>query len=168
MTTSSSMSEEAAVDGGASFSAFMSEIEAQLGRIASETSKAPATLYEHTVAFGSAIDWSEHWIRCLLAFHVLCLCVSILFRKNMDVQTVLFVILSALVYFAERINSYCSVNWRLFSKQNYFDKAGVFAGIVFSAPLLCICFIQLVSGESSSSTPTSNHTTLIALTHLRR
>lgn len=46
---------------------------------------------------------------------------------------------------SETINNYGMIYWKYFSKQNYFDKHGVFIGILFSAPLLIIGFIQLVS-----------------------
>ena len=45
---------------------------------------------------------------------------------------------------AERINLYAKTNWELFSKQNYFDKSGVFVSIMLSIPMLTLAMIVLV------------------------
>ena len=63
----------------------------------------------------------------------------------MDVQTVIFLLAVSLVAMAEKINSYCAANWKVFATQNYFDRHGVFAGIVFCTPLLLLLLFQLVS-----------------------
>mmetsp|Transcript_40516 Transcript_40516/g.41345 ORF Transcript_40516/g.41345 Transcript_40516/m.41345 type:complete len:175 (-) Transcript_40516:138-662(-) len=128
-----------------SFPQFMGGIEENLTKLVKENAKVPQDMFEHWQAFSSAIDWNENWIRGLLAFHVICFIVAVGFRRNIHVQTFLFLFISALVFLSERINSYCAQNWRLFSKQNYFDKKGIFSGIFFSGPLLAICFFQLVS-----------------------
>lgn len=98
-------------------------------------------------AFTSAIDWNEDWIRYLLAFHVILLVLTILFRKNVNFQTGIFFLITVLVSMSEYINAYCSEHWREFSSQDYFDKHGVFAGSVFAAPLLGIALFQLVSSQ---------------------
>ena len=43
-----------------------------------------------------------------------------------------------LYIFAESFNSYGAKNWQAFSTQNYFDKNGVFASVIFSSPLLIL------------------------------
>ena len=55
------------------------------------------------------------------------------------------VLLDLLVGFSEKINGYCAVHWRSFSKQNYFDEHGTFASALFSGPLLLIGFAQLIN-----------------------
>ena len=90
------------------------------------------------------LDWTESWIRGILAFHVFVLVIVLLFRKNPNVQCVIFLLLCAIIRGAEYLNSYCANHWTEFSRQNYFDKQGVFAGTVFAGPLLAIAFIQLV------------------------
>jgi hypothetical protein len=108
-----------------------------------------------SVAFSSAVDWSERWIQCLLGFHIILFLAVIISRKNADLQTFLFLFIAVLVFLSETINSYCAIHWKEFSKQNYFDNQGVFIGILFAAPLLSICLFQLVSCLlfSSSSPP---------------
>lgn len=127
-----------------SFAAFMSGIEEHVTKLVRDSIRAPATLYEHLCAFAAAIDWTESWIRGLLFFHIVSLLIVVVFRKNTDVQSIAFMLFCGLVFVSERLNSYCHANWRLFAKQDYFDKAGVFAGVVFSGPLLLICLLQLV------------------------
>ena len=48
------------------------------------------------------------------------------------------------MYSAERSNSLLSQHWQRFSKQNYFDKHGVFFCALVSTPLLLDMFIILV------------------------
>eukprot|EP01041_Mallomonas_annulata_P005430 gene5430-10885_t len=127
------------------FPEFMGGIEETLTRLVKESSKMPTDMSEHWQAFSAAIDWKEPWIRGLLMFHIICISVTLLFRKHYEVQAILFLFLTALVFLSESINSYCSEHWRLFSNQNYFDQHGVFSGIMFSGPLLLICFFQLIN-----------------------
>ena len=127
------------------FSEFMGSVEAQLTKLVAESSRAPSTLVEHAKAFSAAVDWSESWIRCLLAFHAACLLTALLFRKHLRVQSLLFLIISLLVFLSEHVNTLCQQNWKSFAKQDYFDKQGVFAGIMYSGPLLFVSFVQLVN-----------------------
>ncbi|XP_039275216.1 transmembrane protein 18-like, partial [Nilaparvata lugens] len=48
-----------------------------------------------------------------------------------------------LVYFSENINELAANNWRIFSKQQYFDSKGLFISIVFSVPILLNCMIMI-------------------------
>lgn len=50
-----------------------------------------------------------------------------------------------MVYFSESINEYAAVNWRIFSKQQYFDDKGLFISLVFSVPILLNCMLMVVS-----------------------
>lgn len=50
----------------------------------------------------------------------------------------------AVVYNAERLNALAARHWRSFSRQNYFDKQGIFTSALLSGPLLVIMFAQLV------------------------
>jgi hypothetical protein len=127
------------------FGDFMANIEESMKHLMRETAKAPETALEHWQAFSSAVDWSESWIRSLVAFHLVMFALVILTRKNETAQTVLFSVVCLLTFMSERLNMYCAANWMQFSKQNYFDQHGVFAGIMYSGPLLVCGLILLVS-----------------------
>ena len=127
-----------------SFGGFMADLEQHFPRLVRESYKAPSTFLEHVEAFSAAVDWTETWIRCLVGLHLLCLVLAIGLRRNLDLQTGLFIVICGLVYFAESINGYCHQHWRSFARQNYFDRAGIFAGVMFSGPLLTVLLIQVV------------------------
>ena len=95
-------------------------------------------------AFSSAIDWSESWILMLLAFHCILFIAVILTRNIFQIQGAIFLCVCILVYLSENMNAYASSNYKQFSTQNYFDSQGVFAGVMFAGPLLCLALLQLV------------------------
>jgi transmembrane protein 18 len=128
-----------------SFGDFMSEIEAHMLKFVRESYKTPTNLHEHFQAFITAVNWNEKFIIGLICMHVLFFTFFLLFRKNSDVQFVIFMIIGLLIYFSERLNSYGNEHWREFASQNYFDRSGVFASMCFSGPLLGIATLQLVS-----------------------
>ena len=68
-----------------------------------------------------------------------------------SIQIALFLFIAAAVRAAETINAYASVHWREFATQNYFDRRGVFASVVFCAPLLIVAFGQLMAALHSCS-----------------
>lgn len=121
------------------------DIEAQLLNLIEHTQHVPATLYHHWMAFVYAVDWSEPWLIGLLTFYAFLVITIIVCRDNMTVQTVIYVLLGVMVYLSERFNSYLSVHWNDFARQNYFDVNGVFTTTVFCFPLLLILVFQLVS-----------------------
>lgn len=133
---------------GGDFGDFMKSIEESMVHMMKESSNAPQTAMDQWNAFSSAVDWSENWIRGLLAFHVVLLCLVVATRQNLDLQTFFFAVVCVLVFCSERLNGYCAQNWSQFSKQNYFDTHGVFAGIMYSGPLLLIGLFQLVRVHS--------------------
>jgi len=95
--------------------------------------------------FYAAVDWSEPWLRALLAGHVALFVVIVLTRRNESVQIVLFGACAGVVFAAERINAFAAERWESFSGQNYFDAKGRFASVVLAAPLLLAACLVLVN-----------------------
>ena len=123
----------------------MGQLQSDLTKMVKESYKAPATFWEHMEAFRAAIDWEERWIQGLVGFHILLFVLFLLFRNNIDFQTAQFLLICVLVGFSERLNGFCALHWRSFSRQNYFDEHGTFASTLFSGPLLLIGFAQLIN-----------------------
>ncbi|KAI7794563.1 transmembrane protein 18 [Triplophysa rosa] len=86
--------------------------------------------------FLQSVDWSESWLIGLLAFHVICFAVTILCRKYYRLQICQFLVMVAMVYSAEYLNELAAMNWRFFSRFQYFDSKGMFISLVYSIPLL--------------------------------
>ncbi len=128
-----------------SFDDFVKTITSHYEKLIHETTKAPQGAREAFQAFTSAINWKEHWIRSLLLFHILYFIFFVNTRKNIDIQTGQFLLTCLLVMFSERLNDFGHNNWKEFSKQNYFDKRGVFMGVLYSGPLLLTGFCQLIN-----------------------
>lgn len=135
--------EEELGDAVSQFGTFMHNIESKLHTMMEKSYRAPADAREHFQAFAAAINWNQTWIRCLLGFHVLNFIFFIVTRNNADVQAAQFVFICLVVMFSERINTYCSLNYKDFSDQNYFDSRGAFIGLMFSGPMLLVCMFQL-------------------------
>jgi hypothetical protein len=107
----------------------------------------PQNAMEHFLAFRSAIKWSEKFILGLVAFQVviffLCLHFS---RKDRGLapRVTLLVIIFIVVRSAEWLNAQGEEHWELFATQDYFDKRGIFVGIMLSGPLLLDSLMMLL------------------------
>lgn len=135
---------EEVVEGAETFDDFFQAIESQMMDYVKKSYKVPETSWDQFQAFLAAVNWNEKLIVGLVCFHLTLFLIFILFRRNLDVQMVLFLLISALVYFSENVNRWGSAHWRDFATQNYFDKSGVFMGIFYAAPMLLIATAQLV------------------------
>ena len=102
---------------------------------------------ENIQAFSAAITWDEPFIKCILGFHVLVILTTYatIKRGDMYIQLGLMIFLGVIVRFAEKMNQIGNSRWRDFATQNYFDKNGIFMGIMICAPLLMVCFVMLAS-----------------------
>ncbi|XP_012671187.1 transmembrane protein 18 [Clupea harengus] len=86
--------------------------------------------------FLQTIQWSETWLIGLLAFHVFCFVATLFTCKHYRLQICLFLMMVGMVASAEYLNELAAMNWRLFSKFQYFDSKGMFISLVYSVPLL--------------------------------
>lgn len=107
----------------------------------------PENPMEHFHAFRSAINWSEKFIIGLICFQIvmflLCLFVS---RKDRGLapRVCLLVFIGVVVRSAEWLNAQGVQHWESFATQDYFDKRGIFIGIMLCAPLLLDSLMMLL------------------------
>ncbi|KAK4879711.1 hypothetical protein RN001_007857 [Aquatica leii] len=92
-----------------------------------------------------SIDWRDPWLIALCIFHLSVTMMAISTRNYGNFQAILFFILILLVYFSENINQLASTNWKIFSRQQYFDSRGLFISVVFSVPILLNCMLMVGS-----------------------
>jgi hypothetical protein len=105
---------------------------------------AQRSFYDDFMGFYHAVDWTETWLRCLIGFHAALVVLVFVARAHFEIQCALFCLICSLVFLCEHLNSLGSKHWRDFANQDYFDRNGIFMGVVFAAPLLLTGFFQLL------------------------
>lgn len=131
-------------DGNAtSFGDMLEGIETDILDLAKQSAHAPETFRDHLEAFSAAVNWREPWIRGLLFGHAVLWVLFLTTRSRTNTQIALFLFAAALVAVAEPLNTFCRKRWRSFATQNYFDEAGVFAGVLYCAPLLALLLVMM-------------------------
>ncbi|KAJ7378926.1 Transmembrane protein 18 [Desmophyllum pertusum] len=92
--------------------------------------------------FVKAVDWSEHWLIGLIAFHTATFLCVLSTRKYTNFQVVLFLLLLGLAFASEQFNILGAKYWSTFAREQYFDSSGLFITVVYSGPILLNCFIM--------------------------
>ena len=107
----------------------------------------PQTAKEHIQAFTAAITWKEPFIQLLLAFHVFIIITAMTLSRRGGVYTRMgfMIFLGVIIRLAEYLNIMGNSRWNEFATQNYFDRSGIFMGIMLCAPLLLVCLFMLIS-----------------------
>ncbi|XP_065200300.1 transmembrane protein 18 [Planococcus citri] len=96
-------------------------------------------------AFLQNVDWYDPWLVILILFHISITVITFATRNRNNFQVILFLFLLLLVYCSENINKVASDNWRLFSRQQYFDSNGFFISLVFCIPILLNCMLMVAN-----------------------
>ncbi|KAF9949504.1 hypothetical protein BGZ72_008743 [Mortierella alpina] len=107
----------------------------------------PSTLMEYAQAawidfktassgFISSVEWQQTWIQMILLLHVTLFIIIIVLRNRPNPLAAMLFCTILLAALSEPLNGIGSRHWQLFSDDNYFDKHGVFTGVVWAMPLL--------------------------------
>jgi hypothetical protein len=107
----------------------------------------PQTPKEHIQAFTAAITWNEPFIKFLIGFHAVIIVSAIALNRAGGVYSRMgfMIFVGIIIRIAEILNTIGARRWREFSTQNYFDRSGIFMGVMVCAPLLMVCLGMLVS-----------------------
>jgi transmembrane protein 18 len=104
------------------------------------------TFTENALGFYHAVNWKEDWwIYVIFAMHVLLLCLVVASRKaEVQLQGMVFLLIVSLTAGASTLNALAHKNYHLFSTQDYFDRRGTFASVIWTGPLILILLLQLI------------------------
>ncbi|CAN6346722.1 unnamed protein product [Urochloa humidicola] len=129
----------------AAMTAHLDQVSALVQTLSSELRRGMGPAADNLRAFVHAVDWTEPWLMCLMAFHVILLLTAVGFRRNANFQLLLPFLAYSGVYMAEKMNRYLGEHWKSFASQNYFDRLGVFISVIWSGPLIFISIVSVVS-----------------------
>uniref|UniRef100_A0A0A9H3A9 Uncharacterized protein n=1 Tax=Arundo donax TaxID=35708 RepID=A0A0A9H3A9_ARUDO len=128
----------------AAVTAHLDQVSGLVQALSSELRRGMGPAADNLRAFVRAVDWTEPWLMCLMAFHVILLLNAVGLRRNANFQLLLLFLAYSGVYLAEKMNRYLGEHWKSFASQNYFDRAGVFISVVLSGPLIFISIVSVV------------------------
>ncbi|KAI8915564.1 transmembrane protein 18-domain-containing protein [Gorgonomyces haynaldii] len=92
--------------------------------------------------FYYAIDWDSQYV--FLALGIYCFCFLTVLWLDIDTVGWFILVLGMSLFGLERMNEILHQNYHLFSKTNYFDKHGLFVGVLVGIPVLLIIAIGVV------------------------
>ena len=106
----------------------------------------PQTPKEHIQAFTAAITWNETFIKIILGFHVVVIVSAIALNRQGGIYSRLgfMLLVGIIVRLSDTLNIIGASRWREFATQNYFDRGGIFMGIMVCAPLLIVSLFMLI------------------------
>ncbi|KAL6610268.1 hypothetical protein ACP70R_040237 [Stipagrostis hirtigluma subsp. patula] len=129
----------------AAMTAHLDQVSGLVQALSSELRRGMGPAADNLRAFVRAVDWTEPWLMCLMAFHAILLLTAVGLRRNANFQLFMLFLAYSGVYLAEKMNRYLGLHWKSFASRNYFDPPGVFISVVWSGPLI---FISVVSVQS--------------------
>ncbi|CAN6350913.1 unnamed protein product [Urochloa humidicola] len=129
----------------AAMTAHLEQVSGLVQALSSELRRGMGPAADNLRAFVRAVDWTEPWLMCLMAFHAILLLTAVGFRRNANFQLMLLFLAYSGVYMAEKMNRYLGEHWKSFASQNYFDRSGVFISVIWSGPLIFISIVSVVS-----------------------
>ena len=104
------------------------------------------TFTDNALGFYHAVNWKQDkWIFAIFAMQFLLFGLVLAVRKaEVQLQGMLFLLLVALTAGASPLNAWAHTNYQLFSTQDYFDRRGTFASVIWTAPFIFILLVQLI------------------------
>ena len=109
------------------------------------------SIVDAILAFSHAVNWREPFVLCLICFHVCMYIAAWVSRRHTHATASIFLFVLLLVYCAQPLNSAAASHWQIIATQNYFDRSGIFASVLFCGPLLLLSMLLLLNMILESS-----------------